>query len=110
MTATEISNVGAGIAALAIIFWSYMAFVKSLKPLIERLDEVIRNNTQAVTASKDASDNVAKALQLLEISFKNQTEIYITRFEAHDNRSAEIHEEIREVKRLASDIKSKICE
>lgn len=110
MTPLDIQNYGAGIAALAVVFWSYATFVKSLKPLIEKLNIVVHNNTEALNESRKSTDNIAKALELLEFSIGRQTDTFDKKLTEHDCRSIEIHEDIKEMKALTREIKTKIYE
>ena len=110
MTAVDIQNYGAGIAALAVVFWSYMTFIKSLKPLIEKLNIVVHNNTEALVENRKSTDNIAKALELLEYSISKQTNVIEKKLDDHDCRSIEIHDDIKELKGLTKEIKTKVYE
>lgn len=105
--AKDIVTLGAGVVALAFIFWAIYEYIKRLAPAMidnnkllgklcdndERNTEVIENNTKAIYEVSRSNDNVASALNILDATFSGHMEIIKqtnSRLEKHDERSERI--------------------
>lgn len=103
----SIQNFGAGIVALFLMFWGIWYYIKNIVPaleqqndLLERLCEsnkentkIICNNTTAIHEISKSNENVATALNILDITFKSQAETFrqmYERLQKHDERAERI--------------------
>lgn len=88
--ANSIITVGAGVIALAILFWIF----------IKLFNGIIENNTKAMHEMARSNDNVAQSLTILKSSIENSHELQ-TRIaqllERHDVRAERIENELIKV-------------
>ena len=88
--ANSIITVGAGVIALAILFWIF----------IKLFNGIIENNTKAMHEMARSNDNVAQSLTILKSSIENSHELQSRTaqlLERHDVRAERIENELIKV-------------
>lgn len=115
------TQVGAGVVALGLVFYSIYHYLKSIKPALNQQNEllgalnktngehtkIIENNTQAIREMSHSNENVANALNILDVTFKgylktidNQNELlqrHDQRAENIENRAIEIQQKVENI-------------
>lgn len=119
----NISQIGAGVVALGLIFYGIWHYMKSVNPTLKKQNElltalnrtneehtkIIENNTQAIKEMSCSNDNVANALSILDVTFKgylrtmeSQNELlnrHDQRAENIENRAIEIQQQVKNIQR-----------
>lgn len=87
---TQIITAGAGIVALAILFWI----------VLRLFNGTMENNTKAMHEMARSNDNVAQSLEILKSSIESSYELQsrtITMLDRHDTRAERIENELIKV-------------
>lgn len=112
---TEIVNLGAGVVALALVFYLVYCWSKSIAPQMKSMNEllatmnsdnklhseIIKNNTDAINSMSQSTANVAAALKILESAFDGYSgtiDDLRGKLNQHDIRSEQIHKDVIEIK------------
>ncbi|MBF4693626.1 hypothetical protein [Fusibacter ferrireducens] len=87
---TQIITAGAGVVALAILFWIFL----------KMFNGIIENNTKAMHEMSRSNDNVAQSLAILKSSIENSYDLQTrtaTMLDKHDTRAERIENELIKV-------------